>query len=165
MPSFDFEVNPDAANPHRSFAPFLKRRSRSVGSRAFSSPFPGGQNLHYVEAGLERRRVLLEVELRRGPQPLLLAAVHLLRPGAEALAPPQLHLNKAEELPPLRNQVQLSEAAPPAGGYDPIALPPQKFRRQRLPPAAPEAAVLPAHRFFRKDRRWMGLGPYCRNSS
>ena len=109
--------------------------------------------------------MLLEVELRRGPQPRLLAAVHLLCPGSEALVPPQLHLDKAEKLPLLRHQIQLSEAAPPAGSDDPIALPPQKFRRKRLPPAAPEAAVLPAHSFFRKDRRWMGLGPYCRSSS
>ena len=59
--------------------------------------------------------MLLEIELRRGPQTLPLAAVHLLSSRAEALAPPQLHLDKAEELSPLRHQVQLSEAAPPAG--------------------------------------------------
>ena len=159
MPSFDFEVNPDAANPHRSFAPFLKRRSRSVGSRAFSSPFPGGP-----ESPLRRSGAGAAKGAAGGRAPPWSAAAPAC---GGPLAPPRCRSARspAEELPPLRNQVQLSEAAPPAGGYDPIALPPQKFRRQRLPPAAPEAAVLPAHRFFRKDRRWMGLGPYCRNSS
>ena len=175
MPSFDFEVNPDAANPHRSFAPFLKRRSRSVGSRAFSSPFPGGPESPLRRSGAGAAKGAAG---GRAP-PWSVAAPACGGP----LAPPRCRSARSPAASP-----QLSSGARPpprpgrargsgpagggrwgdgaaAGGYDPIALPPQKFRRQRLPPAAPEAAVLPAHRFFRKDRRWMGLGPYCRSSS
>lgn len=143
----------------------------SKGILDLSDPWPfcrhplGGQDLHHIEAGLKQRGVLLKVKLRRSPQPLLLAAIHLLCSGSEAFISPQLHLHKAEKAPLLRHQIQLSETAPPAGSYDPIPFLPQKFRRKRLSPAAPEAAILPTHRFFKKDWRWMGLGPYCRSIS
>lgn len=109
--------------------------------------------------------MLRQIELGRGPQLLLLPPVHELPRLGHPSVLPQLDLHKAEERPLLRDQVHLAKPAAPAGLHQAAPAPAQLLRRQSLSPPAQQPALSPAHRSFKKVRRWMGLGPYRRSIS
>ena len=124
----------------------------------------GSVNFNHVKPGLEAGGMPGQIQLRRGAQPLLLAPVH--KGGRRAVGGgfPQLDLHKAEVNPVLDNQVDLPKAAFPVDVCDPKALAAQIPRRLFLAPPASQPALLAAPRFFKKVRRWMGLGPCSRRS-
>ena len=159
MPVFSGQVKFHSRKADTSFRIFSKsvRKMSYFGSSCIHSL--GRQYLDDIKAGLKLCRILLKIKLGGGAQTLLLARIHKLRRGAEGGAAAQLHLYKTQIVSVLGNQIQFSKPAPPTRSHDLISPLPQKVGCQGLPPPAQQAALLPAHRFFKKERRWMGLGP------
>ena len=135
----------------------------------------GGVNLDNVKPGLEVSGVLKQIELRAGPQPLLLTPVYKFGRRAVDGVFAQLDLHKAQAGTVGGNQINLSEAAAPVGSPQLKALAAQISSRLVLPPPAQQATLLSAQcvcflstgslAVFKKLRRWMGLGPYWASSS
>ena len=91
---------------------------------------------------------------RRSP----LAAVHLLSSRAEALAPPQLHLDKAEEPPPSATRSSSPKRHPPAWRLRSDSPSAAEIPPPAPPPPAPEAAVPPCSQVFQEGPAVDGTG-------
>ena len=78
----------------------------------------------------------------------------------------ELHLHKGQIPPVLSNEVDLPHAAPEISCYNPPALGLEPLRHLILTPLPQGAGTSPApHRFFKKERRWIGQGPNFRSNS
>jgi len=117
-----------------------------------------GIHLNHIEPGLQIRGMAEQIQLGGGAQLLLLTAVHKGSCAAVGGIFSQLYLHKAEIISILRNQVNLTKAAPPVRRQNAASPATQITGGQLLPPPAQQSALPPAHRFFKKVRRWMGLG-------
>ena len=125
---------------------------------------PGGVDLDHVEAGLQRRLVLAEPELRRSQHPLLFPGGDELPGLAVGVVSAELDLHEGQDPAPFGDQVDLPEAAAVIARQDRIKTAAQIACRLFFPKLSQTLFV---HQciFLKKLGRCTGLGPNCRRAS